>query len=84
MVLEDFLLPSPLQLQGEADEDMAHEDEKEGDEEDNAEDESSREETLSSECSSFIGQDPSRYCALIGCYATSHAIKTQLKTLKAP
>ena len=71
LVLEDFLLPSPLQLQREADEDVAHEDEKEGDEEDDAEDESSREETLSSEWSSFIGQDPSRYCALIGCYASS-------------
>ena len=43
MVPEDFLVPSPLQLQREADEDVAHEDEKEGDEEDDAEDKSSRE-----------------------------------------
>ena len=82
LVLEDFLLPSPLQLQREADEDVAHEDEKEGDEEDDAEDESSREETLSSEWSTLIGllHPYTIYCALIGCYTTSYAIKT----LKAP
>ena len=66
LILEDFLLPPPLHLQREADEDVAEEDEEEGNEEDDAEDEPSREETLGSEWSTLIGRGPSRYCVLIG------------------
>ena len=66
LILEDFLLPPPLHLQREADEDVAEEDEEEGNEEDDAEDEPSREETLGSEWSTLIGRDPTGYCTLIG------------------